>query len=389
MKDPMRDPFQEKPARGAIRIFQVAGTAVAFESRSRELLGLAETAFARMGTRLKTTAPAALRVRLVLSAEAAPIRGREPPEARASSCDGVIFASVDAANYALVHPDRSAALVSISPAMLRFRYHARYELIEFAVLQLIARRLGLLSLHAACLGTSGRCVLLLGDSGAGKSTACAFGLLDGLEFVAEDSVMVSPGELTASGVPAFLHLQTSAARLMRTTRMGPQLDAAPVIRRRSGVRKIELDTRGRGYRLASAPLRIVAVVALSGNPARKGSGLRALSAGTTRHLLNSSQPYAAGMPQWPRFLANMRNVPGYELRRGKHPLDTVLALRELLERPLGPAPVTPCGIPPGSSRSRRKRSGRAPPPAPRAASPAHRQKSVDRKRSARRGRAGK
>jgi hypothetical protein len=68
--------------------------------------------------------------------------------------------------------------------MLRFPYHARYELIEFAVFTLAARAQGLVPLHAACVGEEGRGLLLMGESGAGKSTAslhwrCGTGLCVG------------------------------------------------------------------------------------------------------------------------------------------------------------------------------------------------------------------
>jgi hypothetical protein len=329
MSDARRDPFDERPAREPTRVYRVAGVAVAFSSASQALLDLAETAFGKVSAR--TTAPAFCRVRLVLTENATPLRGREPPEPQASSCDGVINARVDAANYVIVNPARRAALVAISSSMLRFRYHARYELLEFAVLELLARSREMLSLHAACLGSKRRCVLLLGDSGAGKSTACAFGLAEGLEFVAEDSVMIDPRKMTAIGVPAFLHVDAGTLRLMKGTKLAAQIRKSPEIRRRSGAQKFEFDPRGRGLSLAAAPLRIVAVVALSSQPTGARPALHALTSGALRRLLKSSQPYASGRPEWAQFCKNLLRLPAYGLRRGREARDTVKALRQLLK----------------------------------------------------------
>jgi hypothetical protein len=329
MNDPLRDPFDERPAREPTRVMRVAGVTVAFSSASRALLDLAETAFGNVPAR--TVALPFCRVRLVLTADASRLRGREPPLPRASACDGVINACVDAANYVIVNPARRAALVAISPSMLRFHYHARYELLEFAVLELLARSQEMLSLHAACLGAKRRCVLLLGDSGAGKSTACTFGLLEGLEFVAEDSVMVDPRKMTAIGVPAYLHVDAGTLELVKATKLGAQIRKSRKIRRRSGAQKFEFDARGRGLRLATVPLRIVAVVALSSQPAGARPALRALTRGALLRLMKSSQPYASGRPEWARFCEKVTRLPGYELRRGRTARDAVKALRPLLK----------------------------------------------------------
>ena len=53
---------------------------------------------------------------------------------------------------------------------------ARYEMLEFAVFTLASRVQGVVPLHAACIGRRGRGLLLMGDSGAGKSTAALLGL---------------------------------------------------------------------------------------------------------------------------------------------------------------------------------------------------------------------
>ena len=96
--------------------------------------------------------------------------------------------------------------------MLRFPYHTRYELIEFAVFTLASRVQGLVPLHGACVGRAGSGVLLLGPSGAGKSTVTLQCLIEGLGFLAEDSVFVVPDTLLATGVSNFLHVRADSLR---------------------------------------------------------------------------------------------------------------------------------------------------------------------------------
>ena len=65
----------------------------------------------------------------------------------------------------------SRALICVSNAMLRHRYHARYELVELAFLTLAARAQSLVPLHAACVGANGKGVLLMGGERDGQEHA--------------------------------------------------------------------------------------------------------------------------------------------------------------------------------------------------------------------------
>jgi len=102
--------------------------------------------------------------------------------------------------------------------MRRFPYHTRYELIEFAVFTLAARVQSLVSLHAACVGHGGRGVLLLGPSGSGKSTVALQCLLQGLDFVAEDSVFVETGSMLTTGIANFMHVRSDSLRWVERAR---------------------------------------------------------------------------------------------------------------------------------------------------------------------------
>jgi hypothetical protein len=236
-------------------------------------------------------------------------------------------------NFVAVCPKERAALVVVSPQMLRSAYHARYELIEFAVYMLAARTQGLVGLHAACVGHAGEGILLLGPSGSGKSTVALHCLLQGFDFLSEDSVLMRGETMLATGVANFLHLRADALRWLARTREATRVRRSPVIRRRSGVKKFELDLRLGEYRLARSPLKIAATVFLSARRVGDRPQLRALPKAEFRARLTASQPYAANQPRWRRFCASLSSVEAFELTRGAHPLDTVDVLRTLVGFP--------------------------------------------------------
>ncbi len=49
---------------------------------------------------------------------------------------GFLGGATHGSNFVVLSPQERSALVGISPQMLRFPYHTRYELIEFAVFTL-------------------------------------------------------------------------------------------------------------------------------------------------------------------------------------------------------------------------------------------------------------
>jgi hypothetical protein len=248
-----------------------------------------------------------------------------------SSGAGWLCGAIDAANYALVNPASGSALVSISPSMARFGYHARYELVEFAVLTLLARSLALVPLHAACFGWRGRAVLVLGDSGAGKSTLCLQALREGFEFLSEDSVFVAPGNLAAAGLPSYLHLHDDARQFIAGDPLLEVIRRSPYIRRRSGARKREIDLRDARVRLANGLQRVVAVIVLNAAAARGRAALTPIAAAALARALAATQPYAAGQPGWMQFRRRIARVPAFELRRAP-PGQGLRELRALLGR---------------------------------------------------------
>jgi len=247
------------------------------------------------------------------------------------SVPGYLGGATDSSNFVVLSPTERTALVVLSRQMLRFPYHTRYEFIEFAVFTLAARCQGMVSLHAACVGRAGRGILLMGPSGSGKSTVTLHCLLEGFDMLSEDSVFVAPETMLATGVANFLHVRSDSLRWVARTRDAVAIRKSPVIRRRSGVRKFEVDLRCAAYRLAPTPLKIVATVFLSAHSAGDRPLLRPLSKAALLAKLTAAQAYAANQPGWTTFGKNISRLGAFELRRGNHPLEAVDALKALLE----------------------------------------------------------
>jgi hypothetical protein len=330
--DQHADPFGERSPAMMRKHLQLLGGRFQFESNSAELLRLVDAAYAKLPRhRLSATIPH-LRVRLSLlpGGRRRQHRRSEPPPLDMLSGAGFLGGATDSSNFVILSPRERAALVAVSRQMLKFPYHTRYELIEFAVFSLAARSQKLASLHAACVGRNGRGILLMGPSGAGKSTVTLQCLLQGFDFVSEDSVFVTPDTMLATGIANFLHVRSDSLRWLGRARDVAAIRKSPVIRRRSGVRKFEVDLRQGDYRLAPSPLKIAAVVFLSAQNAGARPLLEPLSGRGLLARLAANQAYAANQPEWSTFSKSVSKLDAFELRRGRHPLEAVEALRSLL-----------------------------------------------------------
>lgn len=338
--EPTADPFGEhRRPRYQVRA-RVLGAEFRFLSEHRALLELAELAYAGLPTQLLPGPLQRFTVRLVLG-ESPRLRRRtrgvaQPPPVQPFAGGGIVGGALGGSSLVSVSAAQRSGLVVVAPALLRFPYHVRYELIEFAVYCLAARAQQLVPLHAACVAGEAGAALVLGASGTGKSTLMLHSLLGGLQFLAEDSVLVRPRGLLATGVANFLHLRADSLHFVRGIPIAREIRAASVIWRRSGVRKFELDLRRRDFRLVRAPVALRALIFLSARRARGGTLLRRLPAATLAARLCREQPYAAHQPGWGRFLRSAAGLPAFELRRGAHPREAVCELQQLLEHPLQP-----------------------------------------------------
>jgi len=330
-----RDPFEENGGRTLRWRARVLGASFEFTSNSRELLGIAKTAFADLPPhRLSRSTSGLLQVHLHYTRDRGATPGGMPPQPVLSSGSGWLCGHIDARNFMIADPRGSRAVVHVGDALLAHPRLLRYELIEFAAITLATRVQPLVSLHAGCVGGRGRGVLLLGSSGAGKSTFALHAALGGLDFLSEDSVFVDPETLEATGLSAFVHARDDSIPLIDDRRARRHAASAPCIERRSGARKREIDLRSVRARLAPKPLRIVAALVLSAQPGRDGSLLTRVSASQLRRVLRAEQSYAMGQPGWAEFEKRLLKTTGFQLHRAP-PAMGVAAVRELLDA--GPA----------------------------------------------------
>ena len=326
--DPHPDPFAERARVRAPVSRQLLGGRFHFESSSAELLSLVHWAYGGLPEHAFTKRSPHFTVRLVLNGAGPQARrGARPPELTLMGGAGVLGGVSGAASFVALSPEAGGALVAVSGAMLKYPYHVRYELLEFAVFTLAARAQRLTPLHAACVSLHDRGLLLMGASGGGKSTLALHCLLRQLDFVSEDAVFVTPG-LRATGVANFLHVRPDSLRWL-SKQQAQMISTSPSIRRRSGVRKFEVDLRREHYRLAARPPRLSAVVFLSARPGGR-TLLRPLSGADARARLWAAQPYAAAQSTWNPFVSSMQELGGFELRRGRHPQEGAEILHELL-----------------------------------------------------------
>jgi hypothetical protein len=321
------DPFGERVPLALRRAFTLLGARVELRSDSAELLALADAAYRDLPAHELGGRVLQVELRLVDGGSAF---DAEPPAARMLGGAGLLGAAMDAHNLALVNVEAGRAVVQVSRALLGWPYHARYELIEFAVFTLACRAQGLVPLHAGCVGVNGVGALIVGESGAGKSTLALHAMAQGLCFLTEDASFVDPRTLRTTGIANYLHLRFDALRWVDDAALRERIQAAPVIRRRSGVEKHELDLRGGWAPLAAEPLRLSHLVFASPEPAADDALLRPLEAAELLQRLHISQPYAAGQPGWADFAAGCGRLHGWELRRGSHPSMGALALKDLL-----------------------------------------------------------
>jgi hypothetical protein len=328
--DLFSDPFGESSPMQFSKRLHLLGGDFHFESNSRRLMNLVDSAYTGLPNhRLSTPAPK-FQVRLLSTSGTKGRKRAQPPPLAMLAGGGFLGGATAQSNFVAISPRGQGAVVVVSQDMRPFPYHTRYELIEFAVFTLAARAQGLVPLHAACVGQGGRGLLLMGPSGAGKSTVAMLSLLQGLDFVSEDSVFVSPRTLQATGAANFLHVRSDSLRWLKGTAEAAAIRESPVIQRRSGVRKFEVDLRRGGHRLAPAPLRIVGIVFLSPKSAGKRPLLEPLGNADMVARLELAQAYAANQPQWHTFRKSATGINAFELRRGRHPLEAVDMLRSLL-----------------------------------------------------------
>ena len=327
-RDPEADPFGERHTQSFEKWRDLLGARVRFTSNSAAFMRLVDHAYAALPPHRFRRRPPKLHIALNQMTE--PGAGSPPPLTLLNG-DGLIAGVTASSNLVAISPAAKSALVAAPASHLRYPYHLRYELVEFAVFALAARVQNLVPLHAACVAVEKRGALLMGASGAGKSTLALLCLLNGFDFLSEDSTFVDAKLMRATGIANFLHVREDSLRWLKK-RDANSVRKCPVIRRRSGVEKFELDLRQPRFALAPQPVRIAATVFLTARRGRAARLLVPLSRREAARRLQQAQAYGSTQPSWHLFKRNILARDCIELRRGAHPQDAVSELREWLKK---------------------------------------------------------
>ncbi len=336
------DPFLERIATPYTATLRVINMPVQVESNQHGLLRLAQQAFDDYGaTELATVAP--LHLRLIANTDFDAEALTQPPPVRVWSDGDLLVASMTSADIGVCSFKARRAMITVSPAMMAFPYHVRYELIEFILYQLVSRSIGAVGIHVACVAdprdAQGGVLLLLGESGAGKSTLAYACLTRGWRFLSEDGAFVVAADtvpvvggksrnvkVTIRGMPNFIHLNDGAQPLFPDAY---QSQDAIWITRRSGRRKVEIDVR---QAFPEAPRNEGMLDSLIFLTQQRGPQptIRLLPVAQVRARLITLQPFAAAQVNWPEILPYLLAYPAYLLDAGSNPHSAVDLLGSVL-----------------------------------------------------------
>jgi hypothetical protein len=314
-----------------VAVLNVLGVPIQFASNVGWLVQQAQQAFAGLPSLVASNAldsRSAPSVRMIGHDDLPPSRFDEPPPPMLYGDEHAYVSAMTPCDASYVNLSAGRALITVSPALARFPYHVRYELIEFAAYRLAAHRLGAIGMHAGCVARGASSLLVFGESGAGKSTLVLALMKRGWDLIGEDGMFIMPGcPHTLRGAPNFIHLSDDAQVNSSDAMAGSE---GKLIRRRSGRRKLEIDAR----ELCAAP-RVEAplghLIFIDIEPAGAGDDprLTATNRDGARQRLIAMQPFAARQPNWSDALEALLSQPAYTLRRGDLP-GTVALLSQLV-----------------------------------------------------------
>ena len=143
----------------------------------------------------------------------------------------------DTDNFFIADLKRGRAMGRITPGAVACSGYLRYFFLEAAVLSMICAKRAV-AVHAACVQTNGRGVLLCADSGEGKSTLAYAGARAGWTYVSDDSTYIpmEREERLAIGNCTKIRFRPSGVSLF------PELAGRPVTPRALGKPSIEVRT---------------------------------------------------------------------------------------------------------------------------------------------------
>jgi len=207
----------ELPLRG---VYYPRGFALEVTTNSPEVLAAAQESWGYF-PRTFSEPPLQLRVGVMGNSG-----GVCPPMPTCRAWQNLLLTIADVENFSVCDLRRGIAFCWLTPAAVANTAYLRYNFLESSALCMLGQTY-LVAIHAACVKSNNRGVLLCGDSGAGKSSlsyACA---LRGWTFIADDASSLVRGrnDLTIVGNPNQIRFREAGATLfpeLRRQRLSPR-----------------------------------------------------------------------------------------------------------------------------------------------------------------------
>jgi energy-coupling factor transporter ATP-binding protein EcfA2 len=285
------------------KVFFPLGYSVEIVTNEPAVLCAAEESFGHAASSQRHTS---LQVRVGV------ISGRSsvcPPEPVRRALDHMFLLVADPDNQALLDLRDGDNFTWITRAALGNRLYFRTNFLEKVVYLLLGASV-VTDLHAACVGSNGKGILLCGPSGAGKSTLAYACARMGWTYTSDDTSYLM-NDAPQPRVIGHCH----RARFRPDARsLFPELAGRPVTPRMEGKPSIEVPIADLPVNLTSAETDIHAVVFLN-RRAASSSNLIRLQPGAATHRMRR-ELYSVGeiRVRHEKILDAFWNVPAYELR---------------------------------------------------------------------------
>jgi hypothetical protein len=313
------DPLLYEVALPLVTTYFPLGFPVRITTNSRDVIEAAEEKWKCCEDRFGVTP---LDVRFAVDEDS---QSERPPAVFPTGYANLISIVHAADNFAVIDLFRGSSFSWLTPAVVTDRGYFLYHFLE-PVVYLLLGALHLAPIHAACVALDQSGVLILGDSGAGKTSLAYACARRGWTYVGDDGIfLVRPGtERKILGRHREIRFRSSATLLF------PELAHYPAVQRPNEKLDLELKTADLGFPCTSAEMRVDYLVFLNrafSGPAGLQSAERCRAEAWLEQVLHVHEK---GIREAQRkSLGQLLNLPIFELRY-RDPNDGEEVLRSLI-----------------------------------------------------------
>jgi hypothetical protein len=232
-----------------------------------------------------------------------------PPEPTRREFNHLYSLLADKDNYAVLDLKTCVNFIWLNKAALRHKLYFRYNFLEKVVYLLLGAS-AVTDIHAACVGTNGKGILLCGDSGAGKSTLAYACARAGWTYTSDDTSYL----INDSAVPRVIG-HSHRMRFRPTAKhLFSELAGFEVTPRMEGKPSIEVSVSDLPQVNAVCETNVHAILYLNRSPSAKAT-LISLPEGTATKR-TQKELFSAGeiREKHERILERLSSIPTYELQ---------------------------------------------------------------------------